>query len=40
MPAEFISEGGSFVTRAFIEYATPLIGGPLLPYARLAKEPL
>lgn len=40
MPAEFISEGGSFVTHAFIEYATPLIGGPLLPYARLAKEPL
>jgi len=36
MPAEFINEKGNGVTPAFIEYARPLIGGPLIPYARLA----
>jgi 6-phosphofructokinase 1 len=35
MPDEFISKGGNNVTPAFIEYARPLIGGPLPPYARL-----
>jgi len=36
MPREFINEHGNGVTQAFIEYARPLIGGPLAPYARLA----
>jgi 6-phosphofructokinase len=35
MPPEFINERGNGVTQAFIEYARPLIGGPLMPYARL-----
>ena len=35
MPAEFISADGNDVTPAFIEYARPLIGGPLPSYARL-----
>jgi 6-phosphofructokinase 1 len=35
VPDEFISEGGNDVTAAFLEYARPLIGGPLPSYARL-----
>jgi 6-phosphofructokinase 1 len=35
MPDEFIAESGNDVTPAFIEYARPLIGGPLSAYARL-----
>lgn len=35
MPDEYISEDDNFVTEAFIEYARPLIGGPLPEYARL-----
>ncbi len=35
MPDEFINADGNDVTAAFIEYARPLIGGPLHPYARL-----
>jgi 6-phosphofructokinase 1 len=35
VPDEFINEEGNDVTPAFIEYARPLIGGPLPPYARL-----
>ncbi len=35
MPDEFINADGNDVTSAFIEYARPLIGGPLPPYARL-----
>lgn len=35
VPAEFISEAGNDVTAAFLEYARPLIGGPLAPMARL-----
>jgi len=35
VPDEFISESGNDVTPAFIEYARPLIGGPLPAYARL-----
>ncbi|UCH36389.1 MAG: 6-phosphofructokinase [Armatimonadota bacterium] len=35
VPPEFINERGNFVTEAFIEYARPLIGGPLPTYARL-----
>ncbi len=36
VPAEYINEAGNDVTPAFIDYALPLIGGPLPPYARLA----
>jgi 6-phosphofructokinase len=36
VPAEFINERGNFMTERYIEYARPLIGGPLPPYARLA----
>jgi 6-phosphofructokinase 1 len=35
MPDEFINAEGNYVTPAFVEYARPLIGGPLPPYARL-----
>ena len=35
VPNEFINEAGNDVTPAFIDYARPLIGGPLPPYARL-----
>jgi len=35
VPPEFINERGNFVTERFIEYARPLIGGPLPPYVRL-----
>jgi len=37
VPDEFINEAGNDVTRAFVEYASPLIGGPLPPYARLER---
>ncbi len=36
MPAEFINAAGNGVTEAFLEYARPLIGETLPPYARLA----
>ena len=35
LPDGFINGDGNFVTEAFIEYARPLIGGDLPPYARL-----
>jgi len=35
VPDEYISRAGNDVTPAFIEYALPLIGGPLPRYARL-----
>lgn len=35
VPDEFISAEGNDVTPAFLEYARPLIGGPLPRYARL-----
>jgi 6-phosphofructokinase 1 len=35
MPDEFINADGNDITPAFIDYARPLIGGPLPPYARL-----
>ncbi|MFB3880494.1 MAG: 6-phosphofructokinase [Armatimonadota bacterium] len=35
MPDEFISPEGNDVTAAYLDYARPLIGGPLHPYARL-----
>lgn len=38
-PEEYLTPERNFVTPAFVEYATPLIGGPLRHYARLAKHP-
>ena len=35
MPADFINPEGNFVTQAFIDYALPLIGGPLPQYVEL-----
>ena len=35
VPVEFIIDAGNDVTPAFLEYARPLIGGPLPPMARL-----
>jgi 6-phosphofructokinase 1 len=35
IPDEFINEAGNDITPAFLDYALPLIGGPLPPYARL-----
>jgi 6-phosphofructokinase 1 len=35
MPADFITPEGNFVTQAFIDYALPLIGGPLPQYVEL-----
>lgn len=35
LPEEFIAPGGRAVTRAFRDYALPLIGGSLVPYGRL-----
>jgi len=40
LPDEYINPGGNFVTEAFLEYARPLIGGPLPTYARLQKVPV
>ena len=40
VPDEFIAESGNDVTSAFIEYARPLIGGPLPRYARLKLAPV
>jgi ATP-dependent phosphofructokinase / diphosphate-dependent phosphofructokinase len=40
LPPEFIAPEGNFVTPAFVDYALPLIGGPLLDYARLEKCPI
>jgi 6-phosphofructokinase 1 len=40
LPDEFLSPSGNDVTEAFIRYAAPLLGGPLPPYARLAKHPV
>lgn len=37
VPAEYINEAGNGMTEAFMEYARPLIGGPLVRYARLEK---
>lgn len=36
LPAGFINEAGNFVTQAFVDYARPLLGGPLPPYVTLA----
>jgi len=38
VPAEYINAAGNDVTPAFLDYARPLIGGPLPLYARLSKQ--
>ncbi len=38
-PAEYLNAEGNFVTQAYVDYALPLIGDPLLEYARLEKRP-
>ena len=40
LPDEFLSPSGNDVTAAFTAYARPLLGGPLPPYARLARYPV
>jgi 6-phosphofructokinase 1 len=35
LPAEFITAGGSDISASYVNYAAPLIGGPLLRYAAL-----
>jgi len=37
IPEGYINAEGNGVTEAFLDYARPLIGGPLPPFARLAK---
>lgn len=37
LPRDYVNAAGNGVTEAFLDYARPLIGGPLSPYARLAK---
>lgn len=40
VPDEFIAASGHDVTPRFVEYAAPLLGGPLPPYARLQGRPV
>lgn len=40
LPDEYITPEGNFVTEAFLEYARPLIGGPLPTYPRLRQVPV
>lgn len=40
VPDEFINEAGNDVTAAFVQYASPLMGGPLQPYTRLERIPV
>lgn len=40
LPKEYINAAGNGVTRAFLDYARPLIGDPLPRYVRLAKVPV
>jgi len=40
MPIQFLNDAGNDVTEDFVSYARPLIGGPLPPYAYLAKHRL
>ena len=35
LPADFLNPAGNFVTQSFIDYALPLIGGPLPQYVEL-----
>ena len=38
VPNEFISKESNFVSKQFLEYAKPLIGGPLAEYAHLVRK--
>ena len=38
VPNEFINKESNFITKQFLEYARPLIGGPLPEYAHLQKK--
>ena len=40
LPKAYINDAGNGVTEAFVEYAKPLIGDPLPPYARLSMHPV
>jgi len=40
MPDEFINDEGNGVSAAFLDYATPLLGGPLPEYVNLENHPL
>ncbi|MGE5593138.1 MAG: 6-phosphofructokinase [Betaproteobacteria bacterium] len=40
VPDDFINETGNDVTGKFVEYALPLMGGPLQPYTRLERIPV
>ncbi len=40
MPADYLNSSGNFVTQAFIDYATPLIGGPMPSYLKLDRKGL
>ena len=40
VPDEFISEEGNDITPAFLEYARPLLGGPLPSFVRLKLQPV
>jgi len=40
LPDEFLAPSGHDVTPAFLDYARPLLGGPLPPYVRLVKHPV
>lgn len=35
LPPDWMNEAGNFPTQAFLDYARPLIGGPLMPHSRL-----
>ncbi len=37
LPDDYMNEAGNFPTERFLEYARPLIGEPLAPYARLKR---
>lgn len=40
LPDSYINAAGNFVTEEFLQYARPLIGGPLPEYVRLANFPV
>ncbi|MEL7565213.1 MAG: 6-phosphofructokinase [Dehalobacterium sp.] len=40
MPDNFINEAGNFVTKEFYDYCLPLIGDPILDYARITGKPI
>jgi len=40
MPASYINQEGNFVTQEFLDYARPLIGGPLPTYFRFDRKQL